>query len=86
MEDNKHIKKFNEHQENLNISDVSGSKKLSSYELNSKIEKILNSNIKEIPYDGTEVNKYGLRDSILGLVYELCPEYRPEGWGNQSPW
>jgi hypothetical protein len=25
MKDNKHIQKFNEHQENLNISDVSGS-------------------------------------------------------------
>lgn len=56
-------------------------KKLSSYELNSKIEKIVNSNIKEIPYEGTEVNTYGLRESILELVYELCPEYRPEGRG-----
>jgi hypothetical protein len=27
MKNNKHIQKFNEHQENLNISDVSGSKK-----------------------------------------------------------
>lgn len=24
------------------------------------------------------------RSSILDLIYELCPEYRPEGWGNKS--
>jgi hypothetical protein len=30
MENNKHIQKFNEHQENLNISDVSSFKKLLS--------------------------------------------------------
>lgn len=58
--------------------------KLSSWELNSKIEKIINSNIKEIPYEGTEVDKHGMRSSILDLIYELCPEYRPEGWGNKS--
>ena len=86
MKDLKHVKRFNESEENLNISDVSESKKLSSWELNSKIEKIINSNMKEIPYEGTEVDKYGLRSSILELIYELCPEYKPEGWGNQSPW
>jgi len=85
MKDKKHIQGFREHQENLNISDVSESKKLQSWELNSKIEKIINSNMKEIPYEGTEVDKYGLRDSILELIYELCPEYKPEGYG-QSPW
>jgi len=90
MKDNKHIKSFNEHQENLNISDVSESKKLSSWELSSKIDKIITSNIKEIPYEGTEVDKQGIRDSILELIYELCPEYRPEGYGKQQqeehPW
>jgi len=89
MENNKHIQKFNEHQENLNISDVSESKKLSSWELSSKIDKIITSNIKEIPYEGTEVDKQGIRDSILELIYELCPEYRPEGYGTittESPW
>jgi hypothetical protein len=86
MKDLKHIKRFNEAQENLNISDVSESKKLSSWELNSKIEKIINSNTKEIPYEGTEVDIQGIRDSILELIYELCPEYRPEGYGNKSPW
>ena len=45
-----------------------------------------NSNMKEVPYEGIDVDKQGLRDSILELVYELCPEYRPEGYGNQSPW
>jgi len=90
MKDNKHIKRFNEHQENFNISDVSESKKLSSWELSSKIDKIITSNIKEIPYEGTEVDKQGIRDSILELIYELCPEYRPEGYGNhqdmEHPW
>lgn len=42
--------------------------------------------MKDIPYEGTEVDKYGLRSSILELIYELCPEYRPEGWGNSNPW
>lgn len=67
-----------------NFRKFNESKKLSSWELDSKIEKIINSNIKEIPYEGTEVDKYGMRSSILELIYELCPEYRPEGWGNKS--
>ena len=33
MNDNKHIQSFNEHQENLNISDVSDSKKFSMEDL-----------------------------------------------------
>jgi len=85
----KHLKtphQLNEAQENLNISDVSESKKLSSWELSSKIDKVINSNIKEIPYEGAEVDKQGIRDSILELIYELCPEYRPEGYGNKSHW
>lgn len=80
MKDKRHIKSFNEATENL-----SESKKLQSWELNSEIEKIINSNIEEIPYEGTEVDKQGLRDSILELIYELCPEYKPEGYG-QCPW
>lgn len=67
-----HIKKFNE------------GKKLSSWELNSKIEEIVNSNIKEIPFEGTEVDKYGLRASILELIQELCPELKPNGRDQNS--
>ena len=33
-----------------------------------QIEKILDRNIREIPYEGTEVNKYSIIDSILELV------------------
>lgn len=68
----KHLKKFNE------------SKKLSSWELSSRIDKAIDSNIKEIPYEGTEVDKGGIKDSILELIYELCPEYKP-GHG-ENPW
>jgi hypothetical protein len=82
----KNMKTFEEKTSELNISVVSESKKLSSWELSSKIDKAITSNIKEIPYEGTEVDKQGIRDSILELIYELCPEYRPEGYGNQSPW
>jgi hypothetical protein len=64
------INKFNKFELNEN-------KKLSTWQIESKIEKILKSNIKEIPYEGTSVDTYGLRDSILELIYELCPEYRP---------
>lgn len=55
-------------------------KKLSSWELSSKIDKAINSNMREIPYEGTEVNKQGMIDSILEIIYELCPEHRPEGY------
>ena len=82
----KNMKTFEEKTSELNISVVSESKKLSSWELSSKIDKAITSNIKEIPYEGTEVDKQGIRDSILELIYELCPEYRPEGYGNKSPW
>jgi hypothetical protein len=77
----KHIKKYNKR-----INESSGDKKLSKWELDSKIEKIINSNIENIPYEGTEVDKYGLKESILDLIYELCPEYRPEGWGESDNW
>ena len=42
MDDNKHIQKFNEHQENLNISDVMNSKIMENiYEQkNTKMEKL----------------------------------------------
>ena len=68
---NKHNRKFNEQSDN---------KKLSSWELSSKIEKIISSNIKEIPYEGTEVDRSGLKSSILELIYEICPEYKPKDY------
>lgn len=77
MENKKRIKRFNDSFNNLIKEDV-GKSKIPSWELDSKISSILESNIKEIPYEGTEVDKYGLRNSILELIYELCPEYRPD--------
>lgn len=62
----------------INRFDVNENKRLTSWEIDSRIDKIINSNMKEIPYEGTEVDKYGLRSSILELIYELCPEYRPD--------
>ena len=38
MKDNKHIQNFNEHQENLNISDASGSKITKPFKSNLKVK------------------------------------------------
>lgn len=56
------IKRFNE-------------EKLTPWELDTKIDKILEGNIREIPWEGTEVDKAGIKEDILNLIYELCPEY-----------
>ena len=58
--------------------------KISYWDLTSKIDKAIESNIKEVKYEGTEVNRDGIRDSILEIIYEICPEYKPEGYG--EPW
>ena len=50
---------------------------MSTWELQDKIEKIVKSNIKEVPYEGTQVDKLGLRQEILELVYELHPDLKP---------
>lgn len=44
-------------------------KKIDRYD----IEKILNQNIKEIPYEGTEVNKNGIIEDILELIKNNLP-------------
>jgi hypothetical protein len=38
MKDLKHIKRFNEHQENLNISDVSHSKNITYFKIGDKVK------------------------------------------------
>lgn len=53
-------------------------KSFSIWELQSKIEKIVESNIKEVPYEGTQVDKFGLRQEILELIYELRPDLNSE--------
>jgi len=61
--------------EQMNLNE---NEKLSSWELSDRISNIIDSNIKEIPFEGTDVDKQGIRDSILELIYELCPEYKPK--------
>ena len=46
---------------------------MSTWELQDEIEKIVEANVKEVPYEGTQVDKLGLRQAILELVYKLCP-------------
>jgi hypothetical protein len=67
----KHLKRINE-------------KTYSSWELRDKIDKILSDNIKEIPYEGTEVDKYRIVESFMELIYELSPEYNPNKYFNSE--
>ncbi len=50
---------------------------MSTWELQDEIEKIVEANVKEVPYEGTQVDKLGLRQEILELVYEVCPDLKP---------
>lgn len=52
--------------------------KLQHWELNDKIEKAIKSNIKEIPWEGTEVDVIGMKLDILEILYEIAPEYKPK--------
>ncbi len=58
------------------IKELDENVKYSNWELQNKIDKIVSSNIKEIPYEGTQVNTYGIKEGIMELIRELCPEYR----------
>jgi phosphate uptake regulator len=62
------------------IEELDENVKYSNWELQSKIDKIVSSNIKEIPWEGTEVNTYGIKEGIMELIRELCPEYRIDEW------
>jgi hypothetical protein len=42
-------------------------------EFRSKLEKIINRNCKEIPYEGTEVDKQGILEDVINLLNS--PEY-----------
>lgn len=44
------------------------------WEIENKIEKIVNDNCKEIPYEGTEVDKGVIRSAIMNLIQELLNE------------
>jgi hypothetical protein len=39
-----------------------------NWELKDKLEKIISNNCKEIPYEGTEINKYGIIEDIMELL------------------
>lgn len=75
MKDNKHIQSFNEHQENLNISDVSGSEKLYSVDDIHKIIRYMNKNYSKIedelaePYEDKGED---LPDDFFDIAYNLC--------------
>jgi hypothetical protein len=41
---------------------------LHSWEFTDKIEKIINQNCKEIPYEGTEIDKQSLKEDIIQFL------------------
>ena len=64
----KKLKKFEELNE----------KQYTNWELDIKIEKIINLNIEEIPYEGQDIDKMSMKEDFLALIYELVPEYIPK--------
>lgn len=44
------------------------------WQLENRIEKIINRNCVEIPWEGTEVDKSGLREDIIDLIDEIKRE------------
>ncbi len=45
--------------------------KFDGWRLDSAVEKIIDRNIKEIPWEGTEVNRYAIKEEILEMFEEL---------------
>lgn len=41
------------------------------WKLRDRIEKIIDSNCREIPYEGTEVNKSSIKEEFINLLEEL---------------
>ena len=46
-----------------------------SYKLQRKLENIVNKHCKEIPYEGTEINKSGIENNIEELIKGLLKGY-----------
>jgi hypothetical protein len=44
---------------------------MTQWELNEKLDKIIEDNIKEIPYEGKEVDNYGLKQDIIDFIKTL---------------
>lgn len=52
--------------------------KLTQWELDNKVEKLISSNITHIEWEGDEIDTCTMKEDMLGLIYELCPEYKPK--------
>lgn len=79
MKDNKHIQSFNEHQENLNISDVSDSK--NEQELINSIEDIISSEVylRDVPYSMQDGDMEKDPDSITDAAKAIVNMLKERG-------
>ena len=69
----KHLKKFNESIDDFNDEEPTWNKdlnelKLRSWEFSDAIGKCIDDNCKEIPYEGTEIDKNGIREDIINWL------------------
>lgn len=74
MEVNKKIVNFKDFSKEEKVEELDESVKYSYWELESKINKILSSNIQEIPYEGKEIDTYSITAEIIGLIREINPD------------
>ena len=72
MKDNKHIQSFNEHQENLNISDV-----MSSFltKLQSRLKELENEKTWDEWDDGFSSGRKDMIEEVMKMVEELSKNY-----------
>lgn len=56
-----HIRKFNESTKKVDLSNP-------DWELDRALDRIINKNCEEIPYEGTNVNKQGIKNDILAYL------------------
>jgi len=47
---------------------------MNHWEIRDKIEKIVDENIKEIPYEGTSIEKADLIDDLIELIEEIIKD------------
>ena len=48
--------------------------------MESKVEKIVDSNVEKIPYEGDEVNRYGIKRDFLKLIKEILKDHNIKLW------
>lgn len=69
MKDNKHIQSFNEHQENLNISDVSNSVfSITEEQLEKLIEKVKDKIIDTLDKEGKSTKGLAITNSVSDTI------------------